>query len=953
MKDNPPRRWPNTWNDGWADVFVHEVSLRNVKSFVQATVRFQPGLTAIVGPNGAGKTTLLEAIGYGLFGFMPHRPQVRFMRHGTTEAMVQVEFTSPRDGRVYRVQRTMRRPRSRASGALSDNAATTVSLFDVELNRAIDQPAAELEAWLAGQLGVEGLSSPADVFEHVVGVPQGRLTADFLDSPRLRKARFDPILRTAEYQQAADLLRRLTQHYAQARHALQVRASHLEGRLAAEPELLARLSAARQALEQTRTAERQAAAELESATKALAEQDAHRKAFQEAQREHLTAAERSRQAADRVNRAVAAEAEARAAAGELEASRAAHSAYQAAQARVAELQPVEQRARDLDLERTRLAATLERAQDDLSEVRREAGRPAPASTAIELDGDLEARFRQVRTDFRDGIAEARARKAAANVSLRQAREDTQALHTRWMREREAVVQAYNDGRRRLKQLETRVAVATELPDRRKLLDRRRQERATVEALLEADRHAQRLLTDTRTCPFFTDVCRNLETIPDVVGVFRRQAAEREQRLAALSAAIAEAQRGVAEAEQAESQAREADAARERQAELHQRLDAADLDIGAATVLLDALEARSTADLAVLANGQHQASNAHDALAQSAHRAVDALAELSSTRDPAVEAAAADLLAIAQHRRDLAETSLQSTDRELQALGNDLAALAAVRAALADHADAHHRYLQHEVIAGQLEPRTAELATARQQAAQAETAAASAELALAEARAGFDPAALQAAQQARDAALGLARQLAERTARMQADAQRLTSDVEALRQVRADLEAAQAGIARVMHFEDRTEFIRRLLRDAGPQVTEILLASVSDSADEIYSDIMGAPGGRLRWAADYDIVLGRGGLERRFGQLSGGEQMAAALAVRLALLRDLLNLDIAFFDEPTQHLDAERRENLAQQILAVRGFSQLVVISHDDTFERHIDNILRVTHTGQASQVEVG
>ena len=92
-------------------------------------VRFQPGLTAIVGPNGAGKTTLLEAIGYGLFGYMPHRPQVRFMRHGTTEALVQVEFTSPRDGRVYRVERTMRRARSRATGVLAENATTTVSLY--------------------------------------------------------------------------------------------------------------------------------------------------------------------------------------------------------------------------------------------------------------------------------------------------------------------------------------------------------------------------------------------------------------------------------------------------------------------------------------------------------------------------------------------------------------------------------------------------------------------------------------------------------------------------------------------------------------------------------------------------------------------------------------------------------------------------------------------------------
>lgn len=934
-------------------MFVHEVALRNVKSFVEATVRFQPGLTAIVGPNGAGKTTLLEAIGYGLFGFMPHRPQVRFMRHGTTEAAVQVEFTSPRDGRVYRVERTMRRPRSRASGALSDNAATTVSLFDVELNRAIDQPAAELEVWLAGQLGVEGLSSPADVFEHVVGVPQGRLTADFLDSPRLRKARFDPILRTAEYQQAADLLRRLTQHYAQGRHQLQVRASHLEGRLAAEPELQSRLIAAQQALEQTHEAERRAATELEAATNDLAAHDAHREAFEAAEREHAAAAEHASQAAGQVERAVAAELEARRAATVVEEARAAHTAYQAAQARVSELQPVDHRARDLDLERTRWTARLERAQEDLAEARLEAGPHAQASVAADPGGDLEAGFRRLRTDFRQRTAESRARKAAAGVSLRQAREDTHALHTRWMRERETVVQAYDDGDRRLKLLEARAAMAGQLPDRRARLHDRRERHAREAALLEADRHAQRLLTDTRTCPFFMDVCRNLDAIPDVAGVFRRQAVEREQRLANLNLAIAQAEREVADAEHAETEAREADVIRERQAGLHQRLASADVDIAAATALLDALETRNAGDLAALANGREPASSAQETLIQSAQRAVDALAEQASTEDPAVRTAGADLLAIAEHRREAAAAALHATDRQRQTLQGNLNALAAARAALNEHADAHDRYLKHEVVAGQLEARGAELATARQLAARAEAAVTSAEAALREARAKFDPAALDTALKARDAALGLVRQLAERATRMQADAERLASDVEALRQVRADLEAAQAGIARVTRLEDRTEFIRRLLRDAGPQVTEILLASVSDSADEIYSDIMGAPGGRLRWAADYDIVLGRGGLERRFGQLSGGEQMAAALAVRLALLRDLLNLDIAFFDEPTQHLDAERRENLAQQILAVRGFSQLVVISHDDTFERHIDNILRVTHTGQASQVEVG
>ena len=127
------------------------------------------------------------------------------------------------------------------------------------------------------------------------------------------------------------------------------------------------------------------------------------------------------------------------------------------------------------------------------------------------------------------------------------------------------------------------------------------------------------------------------------------------------------------------------------------------------------------------------------------------------------------------------------------------------------------------------------------------------------------------------------------------------------------------------------------------MTEELLVSVSDPADEVYSDIMSA----LRGRPDYDIVLSCGGLERRFGQSSCGEQIAATLALH----RDLLDLDIAFFDEPTQHLDAERRENLTKQILSVRGLGQLVVISHDDALERHIDNIIRVTHTGESSKVE--
>ena len=81
-------------------------------------------------------------------------------------------------------------------------------------------------------------------------------------------------------------------------------------------------------------------------------------------------------------------------------------------------------------------------------------------------------------------------------------------------------------------------------------------------------------------------------------------------------------------------------------------------------------------------------------------------------------------------------------------------------------------------------------------------------------------------------------------------------------------------------------------------------------------------------------------------------MAAALAVRLALLREMSDVDIAFFDEPTANLDDERRENLAEQITGIKGFSQLFVISHDDTFEQETQHVVHIRKEDGVSRVEV-
>lgn len=79
-------------------------------------------------------------------------------------------------------------------------------------------------------------------------------------------------------------------------------------------------------------------------------------------------------------------------------------------------------------------------------------------------------------------------------------------------------------------------------------------------------------------------------------------------------------------------------------------------------------------------------------------------------------------------------------------------------------------------------------------------------------------------------------------------------------------------------------------------------------------------------------------------------MSAALAVRLALLKVLGQLDIAFFDEPTTNMDAQRRQRLAESITNLRSFEQLFVISHDDTFEQVTENIIRVERHAGSGQM---
>jgi exonuclease SbcC len=258
------------------------------------------------------------------------------------------------------------------------------------------------------------------------------------------------------------------------------------------------------------------------------------------------------------------------------------------------------------------------------------------------------------------------------------------------------------------------------------------------------------------------------------------------------------------------------------------------------------------------------------------------------------------------------------------------------------ADAYREYLASATVAATLPAREREAEAAEESVARVKSDAGRARDERERAVAAYD----HERHNTERGALALAR---ERSAANEAQAEaareneaRLGAEIARLDEVRASLRDEFLEKERLERLFEATDFIRDTLKKAGPLVTESYLYNISIEANQLFRDITGEGGRALRWSKDYDIILEEAGHERSFINLSGGEQMVAALSVRLALLKQLSDIRVAFFDEPTVNMDAERRERLAQQIGQVRDFDQLFVISHDDAFEEAVDHVVAVT-----------
>ena len=900
-------------------MLIHSLTLENVKSYTRATVEFSPGTNAVTGSNGSGKTTILEAIGFALFDHRPGKLS-EFVREDQELASVTVDFRSDYDERDYQVVRRCGR-------------SNVYRILDPELALKICEGRADVIQFLRQHLGIDPDTDPGELFRNAVGVPQGSFTASFLATLSVRKAVFDPLLKVAEYRRAFERLREPLNLLTQRQNDQSDIINRLEGELTRLPTAQTEASTLTTRISRAETELRAAQTELAAAESARQALEAQRERLLELQRmtqmQQPVVAEQERTLAAARQRLT----ESEEAVATTDANRAGHEAYRAAQQDQRAMNERMAQRRQLQEERAVVQTGLTQAETqedahrralaDISEAENTAAELANAAVEQEkLDADLRDAQRQA---DRLHDADARAQRAQAAVDAAQERRDRLLAEVAQAHEIEASLEPLQARVETLQEtMSAEQARAAQLHAEKETIQEQGQRLKAAETSaicpiceqpLSAD-HRQQLIDRLRKR--WNELTEASQAAAETI---RHAKAEREQTRSTL------AQRE--QTLRALPRQNAVETAEKERAELHAQL----------TETSAAAEALAQAPQRV-----EQLQQALNALGDPRRRRDVALQQARGRER--VEKALQQQHAQAEQQR----TALAALDERMAAFANVDAEAARIIAQLEKFQTADDLYRRNQAAAEALTQRRQEVAEAEKAVQAAQERYESGQAQLAASTREFDE---ERFQEAKDQVA----EIRSRSVRLETELgqwrERLIRAEEEIAQLQAQaqrLVAAQSLHDRLTEQEELLRFLRSVLQEAGPFVTKALVQQISYTANQLFGQIMEDYTRTLQWQEDYGIILEVDGRERSFPQLSGGEQMSAALAVRLALLQEMSDIAIAFFDEPTTNLDDARRGALARQIVGVRGFQQLFIISHDDSFEQATEKLIRVEKRNGASEI---
>lgn len=145
--------------------------------------------------------------------------------------------------------------------------------------------------------------------------------------------------------------------------------------------------------------------------------------------------------------------------------------------------------------------------------------------------------------------------------------------------------------------------------------------------------------------------------------------------------------------------------------------------------------------------------------------------------------------------------------------------------------------------------------------------------------------------------------------------------------------------------NKANLIRNEVGQMGRAISKYMLSGISNIASVNFNKITGRTE-RIEWSNEekdkYAVYLVGQDRKIAFEQLSGGEQVSIAIAIRGTMTEYFTNSKFMILDEPTNNLDIERKKLLAEYMGEIlNNLEQSIIVTHDDTFREMAEKIIEL------------
>ncbi len=890
---------------------ITRLQLKNIKSHSDAIFEFERGTTAITGTNGAGKTTIIEAIAWTLFGFLDYKKD-DFVSRGEKKGEVRLTVETS-DQKIYVIYR---------------DTGSGYYVFDPAINAKIAEKGEEVTDFLRRILQVEVGTDLKELFQTAIGVPQGTFTADFLLSRELRKKKFDKLLKVEEYRNSAEKLKTTVKHIEGKRLEVWEKIVRGETQLERFDEIIAaqtNLEKREKQLNKELTAFRK---QLEISKKALSEFDELKRKVDETLQ---IVGKFEMQFADATRRKIERDRqfdESKNAAAKQKEVESDYNLFQSATENLKRLQAEQTKLTALQSETQKLESEIRAKNVELKNLRENLEKSTSAKNEITL---LAVQIKQ----YNDLAAQSKTKQNELTIA-KDAKKQLDNLQNDLTKLRED----FRKGKAELDNLEvqkteiqTKISGLNVAETNVAAIETNRTEvvnsLANLKAQVEKDKQFEREVNNG-LCPILSQKCLNLAEGENLSTYFKNSFSANATQINDLSAEQTLLEKVLAfsrEAETIETKLENAKKLHEQTTENGKRLNSEAARYKELSENLPKFETENAElekQIKLLGNPLER----------------EKLLNIEAEKEPIWKAKINDI-----------ETQIATFEKEKSSLGNDLKRFANLADELQKSQvevertqSAQKVFLESQGLANLLVQRESELSESKTEVESLAKEIEKAKKINVELSAEYKQDKHLYEQTNFDNLRRNEAVLETELKQVSVNLKSYEDEIVRLGEIRIKLSLEKSEESRLKKVGEATTFISDTLKKAAPEVAKMLLARISQEANLFFREITGNAERTLGWKEDYEVSLEEYGHERPFATLSGGEQMAAALSVRLAILQELSDIRFAFFDEPTVNMDAERREKLA---LAIHGisqklkFSQIFVISHDDTFESHTDYVISV------------